>query len=73
MEQENHTWASVASDFPIFGGGPLYRLQQRTRLVREDRRRLGLAALYVALVAWAPLVLLAAAQGLAIGPGSGAR
>ncbi|MDF0666061.1 MAG: hypothetical protein P0119_08310 [Nitrospira sp.] len=68
MEQNDHGSGSVASDFPIFGGGPLYRLQQRTRLVREDRRRIGLAAFYVTLVTWAPLALLAAAQGLVIGP-----
>src|SRR5574337_1588563 len=68
MEQNDHARASALSDFPIFGGGPLYRLQQRTHLVREDRFRIGLAALYVALVTWAPMALLAAAQGLVIGP-----
>ena len=35
--------------------------------MREGRRRRRLAALYVALVSWTPIVLLAAAQGLAIG------
>ncbi|NGZ10766.1 MAG: hypothetical protein CV088_15495 [Nitrospira sp. LK70] len=68
MEKNDQARASAVSDFPIFGGGPLYRLQQRTRLVRDDRRRIGLAALYVALVAWVPMAFLAGAQGLAIGP-----
>lgn len=68
MEQTDHNSTSVVSDFLIFGGGPFYRLQERTSLVRGDRRRIGLAALYVALVTWAPLALLAAAQGLVIGP-----
>lgn len=68
MEQKDQTGSPVSSDFPIFGGGPLYRLQQRGGLVQEGRRRLGLVALYAVLVAWAPMALLAAAQGLAMGP-----
>lgn len=68
MEQNDQAPAASASDFPIFGGGPLYRLQEKTRLVREGRRQVGLAAFYVALVAWVPMLLLAAVQGLAIGP-----
>src|SRR5512139_1194697 len=60
------TTASV--EFPIFTGGPLYRLQQRIRVAEPDQRRLGLAALYAMLVAWAPMAILSALQGLAIGP-----
>lgn len=55
-------------EFPIFSGGPLYRLQQRIRLIEPSRRRLGLAALYAVLITWLPMVFLSASQGLAIGP-----
>lgn len=68
MEQRDRPSSSVASDFPIFSGGPLYRLQQRTCLVREGRHRLGLAALYAMLVAWVPMAILSALEGFAIGP-----
>lgn len=34
--------ASASSEFSIFTGGPLYRLQQRIRVVRRGERRLGL-------------------------------
>jgi hypothetical protein len=60
--------ASAAFEFPIFTGGPLYRLQQRIRVAQPGRRRLGLAALYALLVAWAPMAILSALEGLAIGP-----
>lgn len=60
--------ATASVEFPIFTGGPLYRLQQRIRVAQPDQRRLGLAALYAMLVAWAPMAILSALQGLAIGP-----
>lgn len=68
MEQSDHAPGSVVPDFPIFTGGPLYRIQERIRVAQPDRRRLGLATLYVLLLAWAPMVLLSTLQGLAIGP-----
>jgi hypothetical protein len=68
MSDTRQSGPPTAIDFPIFTGGPLYRLQQRIRLVRDGGRRLGLAALYTVLVAWVPMVLLSAAEGLAIGP-----
>lgn len=68
MDDSVSNSSSPASDFPIFAGGPLYRVQQRIRVVREGRRRFGLATLYAVLVAWVPMVLLAAAEGLAFGP-----
>src|SRR5262245_15463382 len=68
MENNGHTVSSPGFDFPIFTGGPLYKLQQRIRVVREGRRRLGLAALYALLVAWVPMVLFSMAEGLALGP-----
>jgi len=68
MDNSTHTGSSPASEFPIFTGGPLYRLQERIRVAQPGRRRLGLAAIYAVLVAWAPMALLAAAEGLALGP-----
>lgn len=68
MDDHCHERSSDPWTFSIFRGGPFYRLQERLGLVQAGRRRLGLAMLSVTLVAWAPMVLLAAAQGLAIGP-----
>lgn len=68
MSEPGQSDASSSSEFPIFTGGPLYRLQQRIRVIRPGERRLGLAALYALLVAWVPMMLLSAAEGLAIGP-----
>jgi len=56
------------AEFPLFTAGPLYRLQEKFGLVREGNRGLGLIALYSVCIAWAPMALLAAAEGLAIGP-----
>jgi len=56
------------AEFPLFTAGPLYRLQEKFGLVREGKRGLGLIALYSVCIAWAPMALLAAAEGLAIGP-----
>src|SRR5215217_466136 len=67
MEKSEPTRSAVAPDFPIFGGGPLYHLLQHLRLVREGRKRQGLVALYAVLIAWLPLVTLAAAEGMALG------
>lgn len=68
MDQSDPVSSPSAVEFPIFTGGPLYRLQQRIRVAQPGKRRLGLAAFYAILVAWVPMALLAAAQGLAIGP-----
>ena len=56
------------SEFPLFTAGPMYRLLEKFGLVREGKRRLGLVALSSVCIAWAPMALLAAAEGLAIGP-----
>jgi len=56
------------AEFPLFTVGPLYRLQEKFGLVREGKHRLGLIALCSLCIAWAPMALLAAAEGLAIGP-----
>ncbi len=56
------------AEFPLFTAGPLYRLQEKLGLVREGKRRLGLTVLYSVCITWAPMALLAVAEGLAIGP-----
>ena len=68
IDNATHTDSLPSFDFPIFTGGPLYRLRQRIRVAQPGKRRLGLAALYAILVAWAPMALFSAAEGLAIGP-----
>ena len=65
---KNDTESFRAADFTLFTAGPLFRLQEKLGLVREGKHRLGRAALYSVCIAWAPMVLLAAMQGLAIGP-----
>lgn len=59
---------SETVSFPLFDGGPFYRLQQAIGLVPGEQRRFGRGALYAVLVVWVPLVVLAAVQGLALGP-----
>jgi len=56
------------TSFSLFEGGPVYRLEQKLGLVRDGRKRSGHCLLLVLLISWVPLLLLAAAQGLAIGP-----
>src|SRR5258705_5735611 len=48
-------------------GGLFYRLQQRLGLADEDRIRVARRALLAVIVTWLPLLVLSAAQGLAIG------
>ncbi len=67
MKQDVSNSASFSADFSLFGGGPLFQLQQQLRLVREGQRRQGLAAFSTILVAWVPLAILTAAEGLALG------
>ena len=59
---------NMIAEFPLFTAGPLYRLQEKLGLVREGKRRLGLTAFYSVCIAWAPMALLAVAEGFAIGP-----
>ena len=59
---------TVLTHFPLFEGGPFAKLLKPLRLAGEEhrhvRRRLGFAVL----TTWVALAVLAAAQGLAIGP-----
>jgi hypothetical protein len=57
--------SSIADNFSLIRGGPLYRLQ--LRLVAAEEERAVVRALVAALLTWLPLLLLSAAQGLAYG------
>ncbi|MGH9783938.1 MAG: hypothetical protein ACRD88_07100, partial [Terriglobia bacterium] len=68
MTEHDQPGSSAALSFPLFDGGPFYRLQQRVGLVRAEQRRIGFRVLVAVLIGWVPLVVLAAMEGLAIGP-----
>jgi len=68
MPEHDQPDSSAALSFPLFDGGPFYRLQQRLGLVRAEQRRIGFRVLVAVLIVWVPIVVLAAVQGLAIGP-----
>jgi hypothetical protein len=51
-----------------FSAGPYSRLQSSLGLIKSDALRVGRRALLVGVVAWVPLVVLSALEGLAIGP-----
>lgn len=68
MSQNGPSTADSCPSYKLFDGGPVYRLEQKLGLVRDGEWRTGFRALFIALVCWAPLVVLSAVQGLAIGP-----
>jgi hypothetical protein len=51
-----------------FGAGPYTRVQTSLGLIKSDALRVGRRALLVGLIAWVPLVLLSAVEGLALRP-----
>ncbi|MGZ8398803.1 MAG: hypothetical protein ACXWWN_07190 [Gemmatimonadales bacterium] len=51
-----------------FGAGPYSRVQTTLGLIKNDALRVGRRALLFGLIAWVPLVLLSAVEGLALGP-----
>lgn len=68
MDTNDRTRASPTPEFPIFSGGPFYRLEQRIPHTHPEAPRPRLAPLYAMLVAWVPMALLSVLDGLAIGP-----
>jgi len=68
MPEHDQPDSSTALSFPLFEGGPFYRLQQRLGLVRAEQRRMWFRVLVAVLISWVPMAVLAAEQGLAIGP-----
>ena len=57
-----------AQDLFLFRGGPFYALQRAAGFVGSRGEMLARRAPFFVLAAWLPLVVLAALQGLAIGP-----
>jgi hypothetical protein len=51
-----------------FGAGPYNRVQASLGLIKGDALRVGRRAILVGIIAWVPLVLLSALEGLALGP-----
>ena len=51
-----------------FGAGPYSRVQATLGLIKSDGLRVGRRALLVGLIAWLPLLLLSAVEGLALRP-----
>ena len=68
MSKDAPSASNSSTFFLLFDGGLVYRLEQKLGLVRDGRLRSGHCLLLVLLIAWVPMLLLAAAQGLAIGP-----
>jgi hypothetical protein len=68
MPNEPPSDSNSPASFSLFEGGPVYRLEQKLGLVQDGRKRRGFCVLLVLLIGWVPMLLLAAAQGLAIGP-----
>src|SRR5215510_671951 len=53
--------------FSLLEGGPTYRILMRLRLLERNRPRISRRAVALSLISWAPLLLLTAVQGLAVG------
>ncbi len=58
---------TILKDTEIFDGGPPLRLEKSLGLIKPDQRRSLQRAILAALIVWAPLPVLAALQGLALG------
>jgi hypothetical protein len=54
-------------DFSLVKGGPFYGFLIRLRLLKPDSHAVHRMAIFLALLAWLPLLLLSAFQGLALG------
>ena len=57
--------SSLAEDFSVIRGGPLYRLQVRFGVAGDERRSVAFRALILMSVCWLPLLILSLMQGLA--------
>lgn len=68
MPNEPLSDSNSPAPFSLFDAGPFYRLEEKLALVREGERRSGRRVLFAVLIAWIPMLLFSAAQGLAIGP-----
>ena len=58
---------TILADDKLFDGGPPRRLQTALRLIKPDRPKTISRAVLISIIAWMPLVLLAAIQSTALG------
>ena len=58
----------ASAHFPLFEGGPFFKLQTALHLAGTERRHLWRKVIVAVSLTWVPLVVLAAIQGQAIGP-----
>jgi len=68
MAQEDSSASGSFTSYTLFDDGPAYRVEEKLGLLRGGERKTGRRVLFALLVAWLPMLLLAAAQGLAVGP-----
>lgn len=68
MSKDTSSDTDDLTPFTLFGSRLIDRLEGSFGLVRDGRRRMGPRVLVAVLISWVPLLLLAATQGLAIGP-----
>lgn len=68
MSQVQPSIPDSCPPYTLFDDGPAYRVEEKLGLLQDGRRRTGRRVLFSMVVAWLPMVVLAAAQGLAIGP-----
>jgi hypothetical protein len=64
---ERDMYSVVAENFSVTRGGPFYRYQCRVGAAREERIYVARRAVLAVALTWLPLLLLSAAQGLALG------
>ena len=64
VERELHS--TVTENFSLTRGGPFYRCQCRLGAAREERSHVARRAVLAVALTWLPLLLLSAAQGLAL-------
>jgi hypothetical protein len=65
VEKESHS--TLAENFSLMRGGPLYRLQCRIGAATEERIQVAWRAFFAVALTWLPLLFLSAVQGLALG------
>jgi hypothetical protein len=61
------TTKTIPADNELFDGGPPRRLEAALRLINPEKPKAIRGTVLVAVIAWAPLILLAAMQSLVLG------
>src|SRR5437763_16667229 len=61
-------WGTLQAQADPFDAGPYVRVQRSIRLMGVSAPRAGKRAALAALIAWFPLIVLSALQGVGIGP-----